>query len=230
MEQMFEEENATPADVRDADVIRGTRYFARTRKTEDGTNRLVLSSETLERLANLLAKALPRSSSRQAGGIDAASSGAGINGSRETPMTSTTKSGGRSQTGADLGDWENDDVARLFRMLQRSMLDTENIAIFPDDHYDRQKVGLNTSSSTVVTPSPTKGGKPTKKKLKQSPTKAAAFKVDLDDERANRLQQDLQRLGEGVTAAGICLRILSVGELPKQVRTTSHDSHVRDLY
>ncbi|KAJ9107636.1 hypothetical protein QFC21_001096 [Naganishia friedmannii] len=214
VDQIFQAENATPTVVREPDVLRGSGYFARTRKTEDGTPRLILSSETLSKLANLATKALPRLSRRKAGGLEAASSRIGMSGTRETPMTSAVKVDGRSQDGSDLRDWENDDIARLFRMLERSMLDAENISIFPDDHYDRQKAGL---SSAVTTPSPTKGGKPTKKKAKQSPTKAKGVKVELDAAKADRLHQDLQRFGEGVSAAATCLCILSTGELAKQL-------------
>ncbi|KAJ9123080.1 hypothetical protein QFC22_001270 [Naganishia vaughanmartiniae] len=216
VDQIFQAENATPASVRESDVLRGTRYFARTRKAEDGTTRLVLSSETLENLATLSVKALPRSR-RKAGGIDKSSSGIGISGTRDTPMTSAAKSAVRSQASGELRDWDNDDIGRLFRILERNMMDAQNINIFRDDHYDRQKAGLNTSSSAVTTPSPTKGGKPTKKKAKQSPAKAKGFKVELDATKVDRVHRDLQTLGEGLMAAGICLCILSTSQLPKQL-------------
>lgn len=180
---------------------------------------MVLSSETLGKLAELSVKALHRSR-RKTGGVDATSSGMDISGTRETPMTSAAKSASRSQNSANFKGWNNDDIARLFRILERSMLDAENLKTFADDHYDRQRAGPNASSSAVTTPSPTKGTKPTKKKLKPSPTKAKDFKVELEATKVESLHRDLQKLEEAVMAAGICLCILSTGELPKQVRVT----------
>ncbi|KAJ9112608.1 hypothetical protein QFC19_000628 [Naganishia cerealis] len=214
VDHIFQAEDATPADVRESDVLRGTRYFARTRKTDDESKRLVLSFDTLEKLADLSAKSLPRSSRRKTGGVHASSSVIGISGARETPMASAAKSATTFQIGTELKDWENEDIARLFRTLERSMLDVEQINIFPDDGYDRQKA----ANLGVATPSPTKGGKPLKKKAKQvSPSKGKASTVEFEAARADRLHSDMQKLEEAVMAAGICLSILATGELPKQL-------------
>lgn len=215
VDNIFEAEDAAPANIRERDIS-GTEFFSRTIKTEDGSSRLVLSASTLEKLANSLLKALPRSSRKRAG-VQATASDLNVGGTVATPMISTTKSSAKHYTAEGLKGWEDEDIARLFRMLKRSMLDAETVIVFPDDQFDMRKAE-SAASAAAGTPSPTKGGKPAKKKPKAiSPSKNKVARVDFDPSKVADLQHALEKLGEGVSAAGVCLSLLATGELPKQV-------------
>lgn len=133
-----------------------------------------------------------------------------------TPVMSTTKSSAKQHTSEGLKEWDDDDIVRLFRLLKRSMADAESASVFPDDEFDMRKT--ESTSVAAETPSPTKGGKPVKKKVKTlSPSKNKVANVDFDPVKVAGLQHAFEKLGGGVSAAGICLSILATGELPKQV-------------
>lgn len=215
-DNIFEAEDSAPANIREQDVF-GTHYFSRTITADDGTSRLVLSASTLEKLSSFLHKALPRAS-RKKSGIPAATSDLSVSGIASTPMVSTTKSSAKQHTSEGLKEWDDEDIVRLFRLLKRSMSDAETVRVFPDDEFE---MGKADTASVAVTPSPTKGGKPAKKKHKPiSPSKNKAAQVYFDPAKVADLQRALERLSEGVSAAGICLSILATGELSKQVRET----------
>lgn len=214
MEDIFNAENSAPKGIRDEDVS-GTEFFSHTTSTEDGTTRLVLSGSTLDKLLHTLQKALPRSSRRKSG-VAASTSDLSLEYAGLPTIPSTTKSSAVHQASESLRDWSEEDITRLLRMLKRNMLDAYAIRPFPDDQLDIRKHGSN-ASHTAVTPSPTKGGKPAKKKLKPSPIKAQINKVDLDEAKVADLQLALRKVREGVMAARVCLSILSGGDLPKQV-------------
>lgn len=215
VEDIFDAENSAPRDIREEDVS-GTEFFSRTMPTDDGSRRLVLSRSTLEKLANSVTKALPRSSQRKSG-MTAAASDLSIGYAGAPSMTSTTKSSAKQQSSDGLRDWEDEDISRLFRLLKRNMLDAEAARPFPHDQFDMRKA--ETSAPHAVTPSPAKG-KPAKKKTKISPSKTKTINIDLDEAKVAKLQLALRKLGEGVMAARICLSILATGDLPKQVRET----------
>lgn len=217
VDNIFEAEDQAPPNIREQDVP-GTYYFSRTINADDGTSRLVLSASTLDKLSSSLHKALPRSSRRKSG-IPASASDLSVGGIASTPMMSTTKSSAKQHTSEGLREWDDDDIVRLFRLLKRSMADAESVTVFPDDEFDMRKAE---NASVAETPSPTKGGKPAKKKLKPvSPSKNKIAQVDFDPAKVADLQRALEKLSEGVSAAGICLSILATGELPKQVSDRS---------
>lgn len=214
VDSIFDAEDSAPPNIRERDVP-GTHFFSRTIKADDGTSRLVLSASTLEKLSNSLLKALPRSS-RKKSGVQATTSDLSVGGIASTPGISTTKSSAKQHTAEGLKEWDDDDIVRLFRLLKRSMVDAESVTVFPDDEFDMRKA--ENTSVAAETSSPTKGGKPAKKKVKTiTPSKNKVAKVDFDPAKVADLQHALEKLGEGVAAAGICLSILATGELSKQV-------------
>ncbi|KAJ9093623.1 hypothetical protein QFC20_007082 [Naganishia adeliensis] len=215
VDNIFDEEDSAPPNIREQDVS-GTHFFSRTIEADDGTSRLVLSASTLEKLSNSLLKALPRPSRKKLG-IQATTSDLSVGGmAASTPVMSTTKSSAKQHTSEGLKEWDDDDIVRLFRLLKRTMADAESATVFPDDEFDMRKT--ESTSVAAETPSPTKGGKPAKKKVKTlSPSKNKVAKVDFDPAKVAGLQHALEKLGGGVSAAGICLSILATGELPKQL-------------
>jgi hypothetical protein len=216
VEDIFDAEDSAPKDIREEDLS-GTEFFSRTMRTDDGSRRLVLSRSTLEKLVNSLTKALHRSSHRRSG-VTTSASDLSIGYAGAPSLTSTIKSSAKQQSSDGLRDWDDEDISRLFRLLKRNMLDAEAIRPFPDDQFDMRKA--ETNASNAVTPSPAKGGRPAKKKTKTSPSKGKTINVDLDEAKVAKLQLALRNVGEGVTAARICLSILSTGDLPKQVQGT----------
>lgn len=110
-----------------------------------------------------------------------------------------------------LAEWPLDDLRRLLRMLDRSVVMPGERGVFVDDGFRFDMAGLDSGSSTKK-----QKGKGSRKKGAKA-SESTGQQVSVSEDAWNALQVRLEQIKEAVMAADCLLNLLSADELPKPV-------------
>ncbi|WVR03096.1 hypothetical protein IAU60_000086 [Kwoniella sp. DSM 27419] len=111
-------------------------------------------------------------------------------------------------------EWDPEVMTRLLRLLERSMRDSENVTVFPDD----RKVAAAVQEGEIADKTKKKKGRPAKKdkSLEQSkPILSTASEMNVDSLQHH--ESLVARARDGVAAAECCLTLLNTEGLSKQM-------------
>lgn len=114
-----------------------------------------------------------------------------------------------------LAEWPQDDLRRLLRMLDRSVVMPGERGVFVDDGFRFDMAGLDSGSSTKK-----QKGKGSKKKSPVA-SESTGQQVSVSEDAWSALLVRLEQIKEAVMAADCLLNLLSADELPKPVSNPS---------
>jgi hypothetical protein len=195
VEDIFEAEDAFPANLNEED-LKGSADgpFDRLTRRARQDDKALLSRGTVERLSVLFKQCTRTARDRSKRGLI------------------RTSGGDDGDVPENLSKWETEELARLIKVLERSMVEVEeDISIFPHD-------GHGARTREAPEEAVNGKGKPAKKKRRPAKVEDDEAVVAMDEEKARKSVQGLNVLVDGLTAAECVLSLLTADDLAKPVR------------
>jgi hypothetical protein len=195
VEDIFEAEDAFPANLNEED-LKGSADgpFDRLTRRARQDDKALLSRGTVERLSVLFKQCTRTARDRSKRGLI------------------RTTGGDDGDVPENLSKWETEELARLIKVLERSMVEVEeDISIFPHD-------GHGARTREAPEEAVNGKGKPAKKKRRPAKVEDDEAVVAMDEEKARKSVQGLNVLVDGLTAAECVLSLLTADDLAKPVR------------
>jgi hypothetical protein len=127
-------------------------------------------------------------------------------------IATDTKGKGSAETPSRLAQWDVERLTRLLSLLERSVSDGDSVKVF--------KQGTAKKMERDASGSPTKQrGRPKKQRTTSEEQKTEDRPIEDagSTEEARLFEEGISRIDEAVSAAEVCLRLLSAKDMPKQV-------------
>jgi len=194
MEDIFEAEDALPADFTQEDFQSGGPFGKLTRRARQD-DKALLKRSTVDKLSGMFKQCTRSRKSRTRRGVN------------------VVRDGQNGNVPENLASWPTEELTRLVKLLERNMIEIEGVVVFPDDGYSAK------ANKDAQDDSPKDKGKPAKKKVRASKADSEDItaSVQLSSFDVDAAVYKLDVLVDAVVASECVLSLLTADDLAKPV-------------
>jgi hypothetical protein len=194
VEDIFEAEDALPADFTQEDLQSSGPFGGLTRRAREDEKAL-LKRSTVDKLSGMFKQCTRSKKTRTRRGVNA------------------VRDGQNGNVPENLASWPTEELTRLVKLLERNMIEIEGVVVFPDDGYSAR------AKKDVEEDSPKDKGRPVKKKVRASKADSEDItaSVQLSSHDIDAAVDKLDVLVDAVIASECIMSLLTADDLAKPV-------------